>query len=279
MLHWEERYQFHGSRGSPLFILYVRLSTGLNKLAQQPLQPRLWRHAPLLALTESWGSGLRSRLRLAERLLPSRPEATCSGRPCLQSPALVTGPVHACQPDLLDMREPWPWTRPTPHAPHPPWPKCTGLNSMRLREGLWLCVLTGLSAPPAAAPGWSQEVGLDASFLWAFCIKPATKSHAAHLPDGPQPHGHHPGWASSPPLHTAPGFSPRVTLPRCLATPAGAPDAPVALRLRPCSGALCVSLSALPLSRAWHFSVLSGPSACLLSPRMSCPCRQHLFTL
>lgn len=79
MLHWEERHQFHGSRGSPLFILYVRLLTGLNKLAQQPLRPRLWRHAPLLALTESWGSGLRSRSRLAKRLLPSRPEATCSG--------------------------------------------------------------------------------------------------------------------------------------------------------------------------------------------------------
>lgn len=177
---------------------------------------------------------------LAQVALPSVPSA--GHWSCPHWPARLTGHAGALALD-------------PPHTPHPPWPKCTGLNSTRLWKGLWLCVLTGLSAPPAAVPGWSQEVGLDASFPWASCIKPATKSHAAHLLDGPQPHGHHPGWASSPPLHTAPGFSPRVTLPRCPATPAGAPDAPTALRLRPCSGALCVSLSAFPLSRAWHFSV------------------------
>ena len=155
---------------------------------------------------------------------PARPKATCSGQRCLRSPALVTGPTHTGRPDLLDVWEPWPWARPTPRSL--PGPRCTGLNCTRLREGLWPCVLTGRSAPPAAAPSQTQEVGLDASFPWASCIKPTTRSRAAHLPDGPQPHGHHPGWPSSPPLRTAPGFSPRVTLPWCPAAPAEAPDGP-----------------------------------------------------
>lgn len=208
------------------------------------------------------------------------PSASCPAGPRplaqggLQAPALVTGPVHTGQPDLLDMREPWPWTRPTPSLAqmHRPEQHEAAGGAVAVCPHGALC--TACSCPrlePGSRPACLLPLGL----LHQACHQVPCRPPA--------------GWPSAPwppprlgQLPSSPHCSrllPQGHPPKVPTTPAGAADAPTALRLRPCSGASCVSLSAFPLSRAWHFSVLSGPSACLLSPRVSCPCRQHLFTL
>lgn len=215
MLHWEERHQFHGSRGSPLFILYVRLLTGLNKLAQQPLWPHLWWHAPLPVLTESWGSGLRSRPRLAERLLPSRPEATCSGRPsgpsaghwsCPHWPARLTGHAGALASDP-------PHTLPGPNAPARTARGCVrGCGCVSSRGSLHCLQLPQAGArksawmPPSPGPPASS---LPPSPMQATCrmaLSPMATTQAgpapllstllpASPPGSPSQGAHHPCWS------------------------------------------------------------------------------------
>lgn len=238
----------------------------------------IWWRAPLLALTESWGPGLGSGLRLAERLLPSMARGHLLRAALLSVPssghwsyshwpARLTGCVGALALG-------------PPHAPHSPWPEVHRPARHEAAGGavavchLWaLCLACSCPRPdPGNWPGCRLPLGfLHHAYHQILCSPPA------RWPSAPQP---------------PPRLAQLPSPPHCFQIlPQGHPPmAPVALRLTPRRGPVrftvppptfqgVVFLCSWMNFPAPHPATCThGPSACLLSPRVSCPC-QHLFTL